>query len=258
MASRIPPSRPSDPARPSGAARRVVSGAAGAARTLVHAARRDPAAPADPWSTGAALQPTVRRAGSLLALTVIGFLVVGVLVPLAILLGIGVATGSDVAGWLLALVLALLVAFGVWVFRRVRTLTRPAPVTLDAAAPPEEWTLLETFRQHERRLPSPARPALQSAVQATREALRVTRGGTLTRDAFDARQAARADLPELLTAWQSGPRRPEDLTRELHLIETRMRQVTQAQAAAQDREAQARRRYLSGKLRPDPDSDPPT
>lgn len=252
MASRTPTSRPSGPAR------RAVSGAAGAARTLVRAARRDPAGPADPWATGTALQPTVRRAGSLLALTVIGFLVLGVLIPLAILLGIGVASGSDVAGWLLALVLGLLVAFGVWVFGRARTLTRPAPVTLDAAAPPEEWTLLETYRQHERRLPTPARPALQSAVQATREALRVTSGGTLTRDAFDARQAAREDLPELLSAWQSGPRRPEDLTRELQLIETRMRQVTRAQAAAQDREAQARRRYLSGKLSSEStDTDPP-
>ncbi|GGS15738.1 hypothetical protein [Deinococcus knuensis] len=249
MASRTPTSRPSGPAR------RVVRGAAGAARTLVRAARRDPDGPADPWNTGAALQPTVRRAGSLLALTVIGFLVMGVLVPLAILLGIGVASGSDVAGWLLALVLLLLVAFGVWVFGRARTLTRPAPVTLDAAAPPEEWTLLETYRLHERRLPTPTRPALQSAVQATREALRVTAGGTLTRDAFDARQAAREDLPELLMAWQSGPRRPEDLTRELQVIEARMRQVTQAQAAGQDRETQARARYLRDKYAPDDSSD---
>ncbi|MFC6748665.1 hypothetical protein [Deinococcus aquaticus] len=114
----------------------VATGAARAARTLVHAARRDPDSPADPWSPGAALQPTVRRAGSLLALTVIGFLVLGVLVPLAILLGIGVASGSDVAGWLLGLVLLLLLAFGMWAFGRARTLTRPAPITLDAAAPP--------------------------------------------------------------------------------------------------------------------------
>ncbi|MGM9322091.1 hypothetical protein [Deinococcus aquaticus] len=235
--------------------RTVATGAARAARTLVRAARRDPATPADPWSPGTALQPTVRRAGSLLALTMIGFLVLGVLVPLAILLGIGVASGSDVAGWLLGLLLLLLVAFGMWAFGRARTLTRPAPITLDAAAPPEEWTLLETFRQHERRLPTPARPALQSAVQATREALRVTAGGTLTRDAFDARQAAREDLPELLMAWQSGPRRPEDLTRELEVIETRMRQVTRAQAAGQDRETQARARYLRDKYAPGDSSD---
>ncbi|MFT2718400.1 hypothetical protein ACMT4L_00205 [Deinococcus sp. A31D244] len=235
--------------------RTVATGAARAARTLVRAARRDPGGPDDPWSPGTTLQPTVRRAGSLLALTVIGFLVLGVLVPLAILLGIGVASGSDVAGWLLGLVLLLLVAFGMWAFGRARTLTRPAPITLDAAAPPEEWTLLETFRQHERRLPTPARRALQSAVQATREALRVTAGGTLTRDAFDARQAAREDLPELLMAWQSGPRRPEDLTRELEVIETRMRQVTRAQAAGQDRETQARARYLRDKYAPGDSSD---
>ena len=163
---------------------------------------------ADRWHRNKQVGKQVARRGVslavLLALAGLGtLLLLGVL----LVLGIGVANGSAPAGWLLAT--ALLGVLGLlWTGWKAARLLR-TPLTLPAAAASaEEQDLLRLLRQHERALQPATRPALHATVIATRDALRATAGeGTLSRAAFDARQAAREDLPDLLEAYRALPAR---------------------------------------------------
>ncbi|WP_291424838.1 hypothetical protein [Deinococcus sp.] len=119
--------------------------------------------------------------------------------------------------------------------------------TLDS----DEARLLTLLRTHERGLPSTLWPAFQATVIATRDALRLTAADvTLQRDTFDARQAAREDLPELLSAYRAVPpsrQSDEQLLEQLALIERRMQSVVGQRAATRQRELSAHGRYLQDK-----------
>lgn len=224
----------------------------------------------DPWlppPTGSAAHAAsrARRAGSLvrrmlglvalLILGVLGALLVG---PLLFLLGIGTASGSDVAGILLALTLAA-AAFGVyWTASRARAIlhapedtTPPTTLDLTGAATNDEASLLTTLRLHERTLPAPARAALHATAIATRDALRVTaHDQALGRDTYDAQQAARRDLPDLLSAYRAAPPTSAadlELLMQLGHIERRMRSVSSERAGQGQRKLEAHGRYLKDK-----------
>ncbi|UQN07017.1 hypothetical protein [Deinococcus sp. QL22] len=225
---------------------------------------RDPWLPA-PAGSAAETVSRARRAGSrvrrllglvaLLILGVLGALLVG---PLLLLLGIGTASGSDVAGILLALTLAA-AAFGTyWTARRARAILHAPedtaqPTTLDmaGAAAHDEASLLATLRLHERTLPAPARAALHATAIATRDALRVTaHDQALGRDTYDAQQAARRDLPDLLSAYRAAsPTSAADLELLMQLghIERRMRSVSTERAGQGQRKLEAHGRYLKDK-----------
>jgi hypothetical protein len=225
---------------------------------------RDPWLPA-PAGSAADTASRARRAGSrvrrmlglvaLLILGVLGALLVG---PLLFLLGIGTASGSDVAGILLALTLAA-AAFGAyWTARRARAIlhaseetVQPTTVDMAGAAAHDEAALLSTLRQHERTLPAPARAALHATAIATRDALRVTaHDQALGRDTYDAQQAARRDLPELLSAYRAAPPTSAadlELLMQLGHIERRMRSVSSERAGQGQRTLEAHGRYLKDK-----------
>jgi hypothetical protein len=245
-------------------------------RYLIRPARRLPAGRLDPWGrdpwvpSGGPTTPlrrgvsVVRRAAGLavlLALCVLGALLLG---PLLLLLGFGTAFGSDVAGWLLAFTLLLATLGAVWTARRAALLIRARGgehtdlVTLDAPTTTgpsqgadDEAGLLALLRSGERVLPSSTRDALHTTVIATRDALRLTAGDlSLGRDAFDARQAAREDLPELLRTYHAAPRTPEAenlLLGQLALIERRMGEVVRERQGQSVRTLDAQRRYLESK-----------
>lgn len=249
--------------------RTILRGSVRAARDLLSpSAAHTPLHPADPWRLQPGSDPRAALArgrtqarrfagiGLLAALTLTALSFLG---TLAVLLGIGVASGSDVAGWLLGVTLLLSLAVIGWSVRRARRLLRaPAPDTVTLhAAPPDEQDLLRTLRQHERALPAPTLPALLGAVTATRDALRATaQASTLTRDVFDARQAAREDLPRILDTYQTAApqgRDDRELTRQLRLIEERMARIAREQAEAQRRDQQAGTTYLRDKYTPPQD-----
>lgn len=199
----------------------------------------------------------IRRGAGLTVLLVIGVLGALLLLPLLLILAVGAASGSDVSGILLGLTLLIAAAGTYWTARRATRLlhtppphqTPPGPTTTD------EQALLTTLRTHERALPNPARAALHATVIATRDALRAhEHDTTLSREAFDARQAAREDLPELLAAWQGVPRTSQndtELLQQLRLIEQRMQTVVRARAAQDERTLRARRHYLQDKYDPE-------
>lgn len=201
-----------------------------------------------------------RRALGLAALVLQSVLGVLVVVPILVVLGIGTVLGVHAAAWLLGLTL-LLALLGL-----VRTVICGArllsPQRLpDAIAKPDvpalarvaddEARLLALLRSGERTLPAATRSALHATVSATRDALRATAGDvTLGRDAFDARQAAREDLPALLRTYHAAPHTPETdrlFLAQLALIERRMRGIIQARQAQQVRALEAQRRYLESK-----------
>ena len=213
----------------------------------------------DPWSPAARVRRgagLTRRALGIGVLIVLSVLGAAVLALSVLLLGLGVASGSDVAGWVMGVVGA------VWVIRRAGRLLRADPQ--DAAVPDaalhrlDEAQLLQTLHAGSRMLPAPARPAFHRTVLATREALRASAGdATLERDTYDVRQTAREDLPALLDAYQAVPRsRSSDaeLTRQLALIESRMKRVSSDRAAQRERQLQAHGRYLDDKFLPDEES----
>ncbi|GGR77948.1 hypothetical protein [Deinococcus sedimenti] len=226
----------------------------------------DPAPGGDPWQVQRPGDPRAalargrgqaRRLGGVGLLIVLTLVALSFLGTLSVLLGIGVASGSDVAGWLLALTLLLSFAVIAWSARRARRLLRaPTPDTVTLhAAPGDELGLLRTLRQYERALPTPSLPAFQQAVTATRDALRVTEhASTLTRDVFDARQAAREDLPRILGSYAAA-HTPDhrELDRQLQLIEARMTAITREQAQAQRRDQQADTTFLRDKYTPPQD-----
>ncbi|GGK22518.1 hypothetical protein GCM10008955_15050 [Deinococcus malanensis] len=199
-----------------------------------------------------------RRAAGLFVLVLISLLGAGVVGLAVVLLGFGVLQGNDVAGWLLALTLLLGLLGALWATRRARQLIRTEPQVSGGAPidlPQDEAQLLSTLRAHQRALPAPARAAFQTTVLATRDALRLTaEDTTLERDVFDARQAAREDLPELMRAYQSAPRderTDRELLDQLRLIEGRMQRVVQVRGEAQGRILRAHGRYLQDKYDPD-------
>ncbi|MFC6659012.1 hypothetical protein [Deinococcus multiflagellatus] len=187
----------------SGAARRLLRAPLRLTRALWRAAQPWPASSGDPW----ALVPQTGRGtglrrvaglGALALLTLVGLSFLG---TLTVLLGIGVASGSDLAGWLLGLTLLLAAVLLGWARGRARqwqAQAHPLPAS-------DELGQLRALHAQARALPRSDRAAVLGALQATAQALQATGGeGTLTRDAFDARQAAREDLPELLAAARRG------------------------------------------------------
>ncbi|WP_019585953.1 hypothetical protein [Deinococcus apachensis] len=214
-----------------------------------------PGRPGHPVQRGASL---LRRALGLLVLIVLSVLGALLLVPLLALLGLGTAFGSDVAGWMLGFTL-LLGAFGVvWTVRRASCLItaadEPEPITLDApgrAGSDGEAGLLAVLRTGERVLPATTRSALQATVIATRDALRATADDvSLSREAYDARQAAQQDLPDLLRTYHAAPRSPETdrlFLGQLDLIGRRMQGIVQERRGQHTRTLEAQRRYLESK-----------
>lgn len=232
---------------------------------LIQPAQRLPTAQQlgrDPWLPQTAVQTTLARGANvtrrglglltLLGLTILGFMILAVAV---VMLGLGVASGSQVAGWLLLFTLLGGLTGLVWTGRRASNLLSPPaepPVPLhDLPFPEAEQSLLNLLHGHERALPAQAQGAFRAAVISTRDALRVTAGeNMLSREAFDARQTAREDLPELLDAYRSVPpsaQSDQQLLEQLALIEARMKVVVQHGAASQERRLQASRQYLEDK-----------
>ncbi|AAF10302.1 hypothetical protein [Deinococcus radiodurans] len=200
-------------------------------------------------------QQVARRGVGLAVLLALAGLGALVLLPLLVVLGIGVANGSAPAGWLLGAALLLGLLGLLWTGWRAAGLLR-APLSVPAVTTsPEEGALLTLLREHERALPPATRPALHATVIATRDALRATAGETtLSRAAFDAQQAAREDLPDLLAAYQalpSGARQDEELLGQLARIETRMAAVTRERAQAGQRALRAHGQYLDDKYEAD-------
>ncbi|MDO4244466.1 MAG: hypothetical protein Q4C89_00385 [Deinococcus sp.] len=222
----------------------------------------------DPWaiaagSTEAPLnwqrgQQVARRGAGTALLVGLALLGLGLLLPLILLLGVGVANGSAPAGWVLVLVLLLALVGLFWTGRRVLALWRTPPSQPDPATPSEENDLLTLLREYGPRVSEAARPAFQATVLATRDALRATTGQTtLTRESFDARQAARSDLPELLHAYHALPvsssaeqaQRDQAFLEQLRLIEGRMQEVKVGQRQTRERQLQANGAYLRDKYR---------
>ncbi|MBZ9751673.1 hypothetical protein K7W42_12430 [Deinococcus sp. HMF7604] len=237
---------PSSKAARSRAVWRVARSGVRATTTLLRPVQ---GAQTDPWALAPARPASglrLRRAAGLGVLALVTVLALSILGTLAMLLAIGVASGSDVAGWLLGVTLVL--AVGVLLWARGRLMGwQPAPSTL----PTEEAKDLQALRvlhQQARALPRPLRADLERTLQATAGALRATAAlPTLTRDAFDVRQAARADLPELLHAYHAAPQQQPELRASLLVIEERM--VSIARQGEQDaaRAAQAQRVFVQEK-----------
>lgn len=215
----------------------------------------------DPWVSSTrpalprpALPPDLgRRAKGLSWLAVqgfFGFIVVTTLLALFIIL---LALGWPPAGWLIGLTLLLALLGAVRATVQGRRLLAPAPEAPLAQAGPgdDEARLLRLLRSGERALPPAARPAFHAAVISTRDALRLTSGDeALGRDAFDARQAAREDLPELLHTYQAAPRTPDAerlLVSQLDLIGRRMGEVVHERRGQHTRTLEAQKRYLESK-----------
>ncbi|MEF2279260.1 hypothetical protein V3W47_13215 [Deinococcus sp. YIM 134068] len=245
-------------------------------RYLIRPARRLSARSRDAWERDPWLPPSsgptqslrrgvsvVRRAVGLVVLLALGVLGALLLGPLLLLLGFGTAFGSDVAGWLLAFTLLLVTLGAVWTARRAALLIRAReedhtdlvtleePRAVGASRNNDEAGLLALLRGGERVLPVPTRTALRATVLATRDALRLTAGDlSLGRDAYDARQAAREDLPDLLRTYRAAPRTPEAdrlMLEQLALMERRMGEIVRERQGARTRTLDAQRRYLESK-----------
>lgn len=184
------------------------------------------------------------------------FLGAVILLPLTILLSIGALNGSAPAAWVLGLVL-LLGLFGmIWAGFQARNLLRPLPAPSSAVPQQhDENGLLALVREHGAALGELPRHAFQSTVLATRDALRATADEvTLSRAGFDARQAARDELPALLQTYRAlpaGEQRDREFLEQLRLIESRMQEVRAEGLSLQQRQVQANRKYLENKYRPE-------
>ncbi|WP_034385225.1 hypothetical protein [Deinococcus sp. YIM 77859] len=219
--------------------------------------------PRDPWATPPrpALLPDLgRRTRALTWLVVQGVVGLFVVLPLLFFFGLLLALGWDPAGWLLGLTLFLaLLGLLRAVIRGARLLSpQPLPdpaarsgVSSLATVADDETRLLTLLRSGERALPAAGRAALHATVIATRDALRATaEDAALGRDAFDAQQAAREDLPELLRTYRAAPHTPETerlLLGQLTLIERRMKEITRERQERQLRALEAQHRYLESK-----------
>ena len=210
-----------------------------------------------------------RRGLGLVMLLVLALLGASVVGTVAVLLGIGAASGSAVAGWLLGFTLLLGLLGTFWTGRRALNLLRAdheLPADVDRAAPlpsaaadsaADEAGLLRLLRQHEGALNAPARSAFRRTLIATRDALRLAEDEpTLSRDTYDVQQAAREDLPELMAAYRAVPASrasDEQLLEQLRLIETRVQEVGTRRAAQRRRMLGAHGDYLRGKYQGDPE-----
>ncbi|MFC4426139.1 hypothetical protein [Deinococcus navajonensis] len=225
----------------------------------------------DPWLAPRSLRwnrnDLTQRAGGLLRLVLGGLLAAAMLSALVLVLLVFALQGSGVAAWLLVATLLLGALALFWGLRRAGRLLRgPMAVAagpasgVQATLAQDEAGLLNTLRTHQRILPPGSREVFQSAVLATRDAMRLTAGDvTLGRDAYDARQAAREDLPEVLRAYRAAPRTAhsdEALLGQLRLIEGRMQQVIETRTAGQVRALKAHGRYLEDKYAGPADRDP--
>lgn len=202
---------------------------------------------------------TARRAAGLGVLGLIGLLGASILSISAIFLGMGAASGSDVAGWMLGLVLLLGALGAVWLVRRARLLLRPAGEDTPAM-PGAGRVSLAALNRQARALPAPGRAAFRRTLAATEGALRACAADTtLGRDTFDARQAAREDLPTLLAAYRAAPPTPDaqrEFARQLSVIETRMHAIVRGRAAQQALDLHAHGRYVDDKYGREDDRTP--
>lgn len=252
----------------------VARAGAGVVRYLIRPARRAALDLSvngqDPWleaqaparlRRGASVARRGLGLGVLLVLALLGTSVLG---TVAVLLGIGAASGSAVAGWLLAFTLLLGLLGTFWTGRRALNLLRAGrtlPPDVDRAGPApavaDEAGLLRLLRQHEGALNGPARSAFRRTLLATRDALRLAEDEpTLSRDTYDVQQAAREDLPELMAAYRAVPASrasDEQLLEQLRLIETRVQEVGARRVAQRQRMLGAHGRYLNGKYRGEPE-----
>ncbi|MFK7601032.1 hypothetical protein ACI3L1_02335 [Deinococcus sp. SM5_A1] len=233
----------------------------------------------DPWLTpqpGRGGPDELRRQATRLArrgmglgkLTLQGVLGAFVIFPLLLIFGVLLALGFEPAGWLLGITLLLgllgLVRTAVRATRLMNAPDEDALANTSTAALPadlkaDETSLLGTLRTHERALPPASRLAFHATVIATRDALRVSAGDPmLNRDAFDVRQAAREDIPELLETYRTVPPTPAneaELQRQLALIEERMSAVIRDRNAQQGRVLKAHGRYLENKYLEKPETE---
>lgn len=201
-------------------------------------------------------------------LTLFGLAVLGTfLLGLAVLIsGIGVAAGHTFAAWIMGLILLLGLFGAYWTARRASSLIKgqaevPVPTTPTPQASgleADEAGLLNLLYRYEKVLPSSARSPFRDTVIATRDALRLTADdAALSRETFDARQAAREDLPELLDAYRSVPISRESdaqFLEQLQLIEARMQHVAAQRTADRQRELQSNGKYLQSKYQ-EPDAE---
>lgn len=223
----------------------------------------------DPWLPQSDVQRQLTRGANLtrrglglvtlLVLSVLGAIVMALAV---LLLGIGVANGSNIAGWLLGLTLLVGAVGAYWTARRASSLLRaeadvPVPTAAATLQTPEgdEAKLLNLLRTNERALPASTQAAFHATVIATRDALRLTANDSaLQRDTYDVRQAVREDLPELLDAYRSVPpsqQSDSQLLEQLRLIEERMQTVKAERLSHRQRALSANGRYLKQKYTPE-------
>ncbi|KQR08699.1 hypothetical protein [Deinococcus sp. Leaf326] len=252
----------------------VARAGAGVVRYLIRPARhpvldlsatgRDPWLEARPQARLRRGANVARRGLGLVMLLVLALLGASVVGTVAVLLGIGAAAGSTVAGWLLGFTLLLGLLGTFWTGRRALNLLRatedlPAGADRAAALPAgaDEAGLLQLLRQHEGALGAPARSAFHRTVVATRDALRLAENEpTLSRDTYDVQQAAREDLPELMAAYRAVPpsrASDEQLLEQLGLIEARVQEVGSRRAAQRRRMLGAHGAYLRGKYEGEPE-----
>ncbi len=234
--------------------------------------RPGPLAPVNPQQLMQRGANLTRRAVGLGVLALLSILGAGVLIVALVFLGLGLANGSTIAGILMAVVLLLGVLGTVWTVRRAGTLIKPeelpaaptavpaaqgTPLALPADTGAVEATLLQTLRTHERPLSAPARAAFHATVIATRDAVRVTAGDAeMNRDAFDARQAAREDLPELMSAYRAVRKSEQteaQLLEQLQLIHARMSRINAERAAVRQDKLAAHGHYLREKYQGETD-----
>lgn len=190
--------------------------------------------------------------GVLLFQSVLGAVI---LIPLMILLVIGVIFfHSAVAGWLLAITVLAGIFGLIWNTRRATQLLQPSlaaePALAYAPTADDEQKLLELMKQ-QRALPAAGQAALQRAVLATRDALRATAEDQgLSREAFDAQQAAREDLLGVVSHYRRAPSlagAEDQLCDQLGLIEHRMQHITDSRQQEQQLQWQAQEQYLREK-----------
>ena len=134
--------------------------------------------------------------------------------------------------------------------RRAAPASVPAQVAVpDPAAARRELVRLQRYAA---RLPLEARPALQAALAAADEALAAAAPDPLSRDYYEAHQAAMHDLPQLLELYTRSGGALEDLTSSLELIAAHLRGITARLQEERRRAFRAQQEYLGSKYAADP------
>lgn len=198
------------------------------------------------------------RAAAYIVITLVSLLI---FMPIMIILGIGAIAGNSIMAWMMLFVMVFSLLGIVWTVRKVnKELSAPSTdsassvETIDAESNNPESQLKQLLRSNAR-LPDVMWPAFRSTVIATRNALRATsKEGFLSRENFDARQAAERELPELIENYKALPpssRTDIEFLEQLRLIEQRMQKVAVLQQEDAERTLKSQRRYLEDKYEPE-------